>query len=316
MGSIDKRDSTPQLLNRLRMRQIALMLAIDERKTLRAAAAELGLTQPAATKMLHELEDAMGQRLFERVGRGLVINAAGLRVMEYFRGIRGSMEALNWELGELRLGSAGRFSVGSVMAASPGRLTEALVRLKTEFPLLSVDIAVDTSDRLLAQLREGVLEVVVGRWVGEERKDCLFRALDNEELSVVVGNHHPLAGKRRVSFMDLQPYPWILQPFGSPMREVIEREFRDHQTPLPRGLIETGSILTTINLICRSAMIGVVPEAVARRDAQHNVISIVAYPIRQKLATYGSIVRRDRPPSAAALRFLELLHTDFNREAG
>ena len=71
MGSIDRQESTPQLLNRLRMRQMALILAIDERRTLRAAAAQLGMTQPAATKMLHELEIALGQPLFERVGRGL-----------------------------------------------------------------------------------------------------------------------------------------------------------------------------------------------------------------------------------------------------
>ena len=44
------------LLNRLRMRQVALMLAIDEFRTLRAAAQHLGMTQPAASKMLHELE--------------------------------------------------------------------------------------------------------------------------------------------------------------------------------------------------------------------------------------------------------------------
>ena len=60
MGSIDRRDSTPQLLNRLRMRQVALMLAIEEQGTLRGAAARLGLSQPAATKMLHELEGALG----------------------------------------------------------------------------------------------------------------------------------------------------------------------------------------------------------------------------------------------------------------
>jgi DNA-binding transcriptional LysR family regulator len=47
--------STSQLLNRLRMRQVALLLAIGEHGTLRAAATELGMTQPAATKMLHEL---------------------------------------------------------------------------------------------------------------------------------------------------------------------------------------------------------------------------------------------------------------------
>ena len=163
MGSIDKRDSTPQLLNRLRMRQIALMLAIEERQTLRAAATQLGLSQPAATKMLHELEDALGQPLFERVGRQLRRNAAGDRVFDYFRAMRGSMEALNRELGELRQGSAGRLVVGSIMAASPGRLTRALLDLKQQLPLLEIEVAVDTSDRLLAQLHEGVLEVVVGR---------------------------------------------------------------------------------------------------------------------------------------------------------
>ena len=137
MGSIDKRDNTPQLLNRLRMRQVALILAIDERQTLRAAAAELGLTQPAATKMLQELEDALGQPLFERVGRRLQRNAAGERVLEYFRSLRGNIEALNRELGELRQGSSGRLAVGSIMAASPGRLTQALLELKKQLPCWS-----------------------------------------------------------------------------------------------------------------------------------------------------------------------------------
>ena len=100
-------DSTPQLLNRVRMRQVALMLAIEEMRTLRAASGHVGLTQPAATKMLHELESAMGQPLFDRVGRGLQVNAAGARVLNYFRGIRGSMESLNRDLHELREGTAG-----------------------------------------------------------------------------------------------------------------------------------------------------------------------------------------------------------------
>ncbi|HSV60855.1 MAG TPA: LysR family transcriptional regulator [Variovorax sp.] len=308
MGSIDRQDSTPQLLNRLRMRQIALILAIEERRTLRAASSQLGLTQPAATKMLHELENALGQTLFDRVGRGLQLNQAGERVTGYFRSIRGSMEALNRELGELRLGGAGKFSVGSIMAASPGRLTDALVGLKDAFPLLSIEIAVDTSDRLLAQLREGVLEVVIGRLVGQPGIACEFRAIDDEGLAVVVGNEHPLSRKRRVAFEDLLEHSWILQPAGSPMRDVVEREFREHHAQLPRGLIETGSILTSINLIRRSHLIAVIPEAVARRDAEHGVLRILPYRFGQKLEAYGSLVPKDRPLSRPAERFLELLH--------
>ena len=308
MGSLDKQDSTPRLLNRVRMRQVALMLAVEERRTLRAAADQLGLTQPAATKMLHELESALGQPLFERAGRGLRLNAAGERVMGYFRGIRGSMEALNRELHEFQLGSVGKFSLGSIMAASPGRLTDALTELKAAHPLLAIEIAVDTSDKLLAQLHEGVLEVVVGRPVGPEAASCTFKAIEDESLAVVVGNEHPLAGQSRVAFGDLLAYPWILQPAHSPMRDVIEREFQSHHAMLPRGLVETGSILTTINLIRKSRMIGVIPATVARRDAEHGVLSIVRYPIRHKLATYGSIVRSDRPLSTPAEQFLDLLH--------
>jgi len=308
MGSIDKRDNTPQLLNRLRMRQIALVLAIEERQTLRAAAAQLGLSQPAATKMLHELEDALGQRLFERVGRQLQRNAAGDRVFDYFRAMRGSMEALNRELGELRQGSAGRLVVGSIMAASPGRLTRALLDLKKQLPLLEMEVAVDTSDRLLTQLHEGVLEVVVGRMAAASAGECVFRPIDDESLAFIVRNDHPLLALPKARFADLQHYGWVLQPPGSPMRALIEQEFREHCTPLPRGLIETGSILTTINLVRSSDMLGVIPQTVGALNDHYGMLRIVPYTLRHKLESYGSLVRRDRPLSRPAELFLDLLH--------
>lgn len=308
MGSIDRSDSTPQLLNRLRMRQVALMLAIDERQTLRGAAHQLGLTQPAATKMLHELEEALGQPLFDRVGRRLRLNAAGERAMAYFRNLRGSIEALNRELDELRQGSAGRLAVGSIMAASPGRLTRALLDLKRQLPLLEVEVAVDTSDRLLAQLHEGVLEVVIGRMTGGTDSDYRFRAIDDEALAIVAANEHPLLQSRTVSFEALQAYGWVLQPPGSPMRALIEQEFRSHGLGLPRGLIETGSILTTMNLVRGSDMVGVIPQAVADINAGHGMLRILPYRMSRKLEAYGSLVRQDRPMSRPAEMFLELLH--------
>jgi len=308
MGSVDRQQSTPQLMNRLRMRQVALLLAIDELGTLSSAANRLGLTQPAATKMLNELETALGQRLFERVGRGLQRNAAGERVTGYFRSIRGSMEALNQELEALRLGGAGKLAVGSIMAASPGRLTRALLQMKAEFPMLAMEVAVDTSDRLLAQLREGVLEVVVGRKAAVAGVPCRFKAIEDEALVVIAGTSHPLARRRTVDFRSLLAYPWILQPQGSPMRDLIEREFRHHDAELPRGLIETGSILTTINLACSSEMLGVIPQAVAQSHAQAGMLCALPYRFSHALDAYGSLVPRDRPLSAPAQRFLELLH--------
>ncbi|MES2979976.1 MAG: LysR family transcriptional regulator [Pseudomonadota bacterium] len=298
----------PQLLNRLRMRQVALILAVGEYGTLRKASAELGMTQPAATKMIQELESALGQRLFERVGRGQKMTPAGASVLRYFRGMRGSVESMSRELAEIQLGSSGRLSVGSIMAPSPDLLTNAIIALKKAYPLLAIDVTLDTSDRLLELLREGVLDVAVGRIRDEHWADYAFRPLQNEALSVVVNIAHPLAGKRTIRFAKLLEYPWILQPTGSPMREVMEQEFRLNQAPMPAGLVETASILTTTNLISETHMVGVMPESIASRYARHGLLKILPYSIHHRMEAFGSIVRKDRPLSDAGRLFLSALH--------
>ena len=303
-----REDDPFPLLNRLRMRQVALLLAIESRGTLRAAAAELGMTQPAATKMLHELESALGHPLFGRVGRGLKVNAAGACVTQYFRGMRGGLEAMRRELDALHLGSAGKLFIGCIMAAAPEVLSDALVRLKAAYPLLTVEITVDTSNRLMERLREGRLDVVIGRMPGSSGGDCHFRPLDEEALSVVVATGHPLAKRKSLRFADLQACTWILQPTGSPMRDVLEQEFALHHQPLPGGLIETASILTTTHLIARSEMVAVIPASIALRYERHGLLRVLPYTVRNRLPAYGSVVRSDRPASAALEHFLELLH--------
>ena len=297
-----------QLLNRLRMRQVALILAVGEHGTLRKASAELGMTQPAATKMIQELESALGQRLFERVGRGQKLTPAGTSVLRYFSGMRGSFEAMSRELAELQLGSAGRVSVGSIMAPSPNLLTHAIIALKKAFPLLSVDVTLDTSDRLLELLREGSLDLAIGRIRDAHRADYRFEPLENEALAVVAGVHHPLAQLKKVKFAELLAYPWILQPPGSPMREVLEQEFRLEQAPPPQGLIETASVVTTTCLMAETDMVGVVPQSIADNYAQHGLLKILPCTIQHKMEAFGTITRQDRPLSEAAKFFVAALH--------
>ena len=78
--------------------------------------------------------------------------------------------------------------------------------------------------------------------------------------------------------------------------------------PLPRGLIETGSILTTINLVRSSNMVGVIPRTVADLHAAHGMLHILPYQTRRSLEAYGSLIRKDRPISRSAQMFLDLLH--------
>jgi molybdate transport repressor ModE-like protein len=199
---------TSQLLNRMRMRQVALLLAIGRSGTLRAAASELGMTQPAATKMLRELEHALGHALFERAGRGLKLTESGRCTLGHFQGLQGSLDALTRELKGIEQGGSGKLFIGSIMAASPELLSESLLRLREMHPNLAIEITVDTSDRLTDALRRGDLDLVIGRVPEGALDDMDFRPVADEALSVVAGPTHPLANKPRVAFTELLNHPW------------------------------------------------------------------------------------------------------------
>lgn len=297
------------LLNRLRLRQVALLLALRDLGTLRAAAEQLGMTQPAATNMLKELESALRVRLFDREGRGLRATPSGEALMGHFDGLNGSMAALAREMDDLRVGGGGSLAVGSILAPSPTLLTRTVIGIKKEQPRLRISVLTETSDRLLDMLEQGTLDVVIGRITeGHAHRDYLIRELEGEPMSVVVGRHNPLGRMRKTTLASLVDRSWVLQPRGSPMREVLEREFRLHGLDQPHDMVETASILTTIFLISEAPMVAVVPTSVAQRYAEKGMLRVLPLHLKNTLDPYGSIVRRGRPLSAAALRFIALLH--------
>ncbi|MFB0934310.1 MAG: LysR family transcriptional regulator [Propionivibrio sp.] len=306
--------TSPLLLHRIRMRQVLLMLAIHEHRTLHAAAPQLGMTQSAASKMLHELEEAVGEPLFDREGRGLKLNAAGQAVMNSCRSLRSTMTALGHELYKLRQGSAEKIFIGSIMVALPDCLSNALLETKKAYPLLSVEVVIDTSDRLIELLRDGTLDIVIGRLPRDAApvsQDCIFRPIGEEEVAIVASPEHPLVDRSRnapVPFESLMEYPWILQPQGSPSREVIEQEFVSHHAALPTGFIETSSLLFTSTLLRRDHMLAVAPRTIAVQYEGNGSLRIIPYTFTHKLSAWGSIVHRDRHTTPAQDRLLELLH--------
>ncbi|MDR3221743.1 MAG: LysR family transcriptional regulator [Candidatus Accumulibacter sp.] len=305
----------PLLLNRIRMRQVLLMLAIHEHGTLHAAAEHLGMTQSAASKMLHELEAAVGETLFDREGRGLRLNPAGQAMMNACRGLRGTMTLLSKELSELRQGSAEKIFIGSILVALPECLSDTLLRIKRIYPLLSVDVTIGTSDRLLEQLRDGVLDIVIGRLPrpgDPSYQECVFHPIGEEDVSIIASPRHPLverAKQGRVSFAALLDYPWILQSKGSPSREVIDQECISHGLDMPACFVETSSLIYTATLLTRENMLAVAPGSIAAQYVESGWLSIVPYDFRHKLSPWGSIVRRDRHGSPAKDMLLEVLHS-------
>ena len=302
-------------LNRVRMRQVALLLALQEQGTLSAAAREVGMTQPAASKMLRELEAALDCTLFERVSRRLKVTTPGRTTLLHFAAIRGALEALMRDLASPG-GSDGCLAVGSIMAPSPTLLSQAVIATRQALPGLTVQITIDTSERLLERLEQGLLELVVGRLTeGCSRREYSFDHLAGESLAVVVGPRHPLARRRKVRLADLSDGPWVLPPRATPAREMLEYEFRLANLDVPPGRVETAAIFTTANLVLAGNYVAVLPASVASQFARHRMLSILPLPLGYAMEPYGTIVRNGRPLAAAARRFRSEIHAIARRDA-
>jgi DNA-binding transcriptional LysR family regulator len=291
--------SVSTLHGRLKMQHLRLLVAIEERGSLRQAAEALTLTQPAVSKMLQDMEDILGVALFERHARGLRPTRFGGAATRYAKLVFADMAGLRDELVALESGKIGRVRVGAVMAPTPGLLANVIRRLNRDHPQLEIAVQVDTSDVLVPLLERDQLDLVLGRVPeGWDASGLAFEQLGEEGLAIVVGPDHPLARRRKPQFAELARFPWIMQPRPSPMRALIDRSFEDAGVAPPPSTIETAAVLMTTSLLTDSELIAVLPASVAAYYAQQGALTVLPLPLPRKLGPFGIVTRRGRPASA------------------
>ncbi|MBK5205803.1 MAG: LysR family transcriptional regulator [Polaromonas sp.] len=301
---------TPNLFRQLRFksRQIMLLTALDEHRNLHRAAAAIHTTQPAATALLHQLEEGLGIVLFERHARGMRPTPYGEVMIRYARGVLHDFDRAGDEMRALASGSSGLVRVGSVMGGVPTILTQTLSRFKGSHPNVRMSIQVDTSDLLIPALIRGDLDVVLGRLPDQFQSDELeIELLEGEPMSIVARVGHPLFGHAEITLHDLVSETWILHPSGSPMRRRVEAALQQAQLDTSLDIVETASILATTSLMEASDMISVVPLAVARHYANYGLLAIFPVELPILMAQLGIITPKRKEQSPAMKSFLGCL---------
>lgn len=283
------------LQNRLRFRQLMLLLAIHEGSSLRKAAETLGMSQPAATKMLQEVEGLVGLQLFERGRRGMLPTAYGEIMIQYAQGVAADLKGVRDELIAVDSGNIGKIRVGAIMAPVPHLLTNTLLRIKQGYPRLAISIQVDTSDVLVAALLEERLDVVIGRIpMSWDSTGLVFEPIQEEALSIVSSTDSRALRLHHGGLRSLVDFSWVLQAHPSPMRRVIEQAFLEARLALPGNVMETASMLLTSSLVRQSDMLAVMPELVAQHYVERGTLAIVPVYLHQHLPPFGILTRRSR----------------------
>ena len=231
------------LLSRLKLRQLALLQAVDRHRSLGRVAAEMRVSQPAITKALREAEDVFGSTLFERTPRGLMPTAAGNAVLHYVRRWLAELEATTRVLTSLEAGRSGRIRLGFTQQAPQKLLSAALEHLLRSTPRMAVMTREGTTDELVAALLARELDCAIGRSYDGDATGLVQEAIYQQEPCLVVSaKSYRRLSRGPLDWARLAQLDWILPPPNTPMRRTYNAIFVGAGVQPPMPMLESTSI--------------------------------------------------------------------------
>src|SRR5690606_17316813 len=301
-------------MTRLKTRHLALLLHLHEQGSVLRAAEAAHMTQPAASKLLAEMESLLGVPLFERHARGVEPTWYGQVLIRRARSALSEIGRAHDEIAALRSGRMGQASIGTVVNPGTTLVPQAIAAVKRDFPDILLRVEMDYSRPLVARLLDGQLDIVIGRIMGPDGAAELdFEPLADEPHAVIVRAGHPLAQRSSISHADLAEHGWIMPPEASALRTRLDAVFLERGLPPPQNIVETASLPVIIHLLRHSDLLAALPAEPVGPYLETGQMRVLPIELGVRMEFFGIIRRRDQPLSPGAERVLEALRDTARR---
>lgn len=257
------------LTSQVKLRQLLVLEVVADCGAVSRAAERLSISQPAVSKTIRELEETLGEQLFERGVKGVSPTLFGSHVIRYAKSMHAELKRTAEELTVLKERGVRPLSVGSYMVALPSLLPRALsIYLEME-GAVQVSVVTGSKEELMRGLRDGDLELVVGRMAEPTLNDDLRQIpLYFEPIVMVVGAGNALARQPLVKPKDLENQEWVLPPPDSVARTPILMFLAREGLPLPKRAVETLAYPLIRSLLMQRQIIGVLPWQIVQADIE------------------------------------------------
>ena len=302
----------PAIRFHLKTRQLTFLVRLDEERSLVRAAAAAGLTQPAASKLLREIESALEVKLFDRHARGMTPTCYGEILVRHARLALSELGLAREEIVALKSGLSGKAALGTVLSPGTSLVPMAVVRMKRQYPGILASVEMGPSKELVRKLLQGDLDMVVGRVLDCTRADDLvYEPLATDEPHAVIASaQHPLAGRKDLQLEHLIEQPWILPPPGSLVRDKLTDMFVQHGLSRPTNIIETDSLPVITSLLRHSNMVVALPEEAVYSCCKAGVLTVLVRNLPLSMGAFGLITRRHHKLSPGAEVMLSILRQE------
>ncbi|MER5881278.1 LysR family transcriptional regulator [Streptomyces sp. NPDC001910] len=244
------------------LRRLEYFVAVAEERNFTRAAERVHISQSGVSAQIRRLERELGAELFDRTGRTATLTVAGKAALGPARAALAAAEAVGQAVGQVTGLIRGRLTVGMVTGCTIAPLFDALAAFHEAHPGVDISLLEDTSDRLLEEVRAGVVDLaLVG--TATAAPDGLERlTIISERLVAAVPHGHPLAERRRVTLRDLTDHPIVCMPAGTGLRTVFDRACAA-QGLQPAIALQASAADAIVDLAARGLGVAVLSDSMA-----------------------------------------------------
>lgn len=288
----------------MELHRLRYFVAVAETGSFTRAAAREGVTQPSLSQQILELEKDLDTRLFDRLGRTVVLTAAGNQLLPHAQGVLSAL--VDAERSVRATSSGGELRAGAIPTIAPYLLPNVARRFLKEHTTVRLQLLEDRTERLLEAILAGELDVgVMALPIRDERLH--IEKLFVEDLVLVVPAGHKLAGKPTARLGDLANEPFLLLDdlhcFGDQVLSLCRRGGKFE----PRVACKGEQLGTLLGLVAGGMGVTVVPKMAANADKSKKLAFLsfaTPAPSRTMCAVWHK--QRFRPPAMRA--FVEMLN--------
>lgn len=286
----------------MEIRQLRYFLDIADTEHLTQSAQNLFVTQSTLSHGLRQLEQELGVALFDRLGRGLKLSQAGAEFRVYASRALQEIEAGRMALADLGGLQSGKLKVGAFPTFLNTVVPVTVAAFNRAYSKVKVEVQDLRAGAIEQQLLDGDLDLGIA-FHPAQHDEIEAEVLFEERLLLVVGPHHPLAGRTRLAMAELAGLALALLPRNFATRRLIDDSLRQAGI-VPRVPVEMDSVESLLGVCRYGDLASIVPERAARQAPDLPAIALTEPEI---LRHAGILWRRGASRSAAAREFVALL---------
>jgi DNA-binding transcriptional LysR family regulator len=293
---------------RLRLKDLHTLQTVAEVGSMAKASQHLGLSQPAISKAISDMEHTLGAPLLDRSARGVELTEHGRVLVERTRIIFDEMRQGIKEIEHLTDPTQGEVRIG-ITEPVTAVVSEILSGLARRYPRITYDVTVGDTDMLAQKLRDRTLDVMLTRWNALSQADDLAaETLYTSILAVVAGKTHPLAARKKLTLSDLMHEQWALPPPDAFLGRVTAGLFEQKRLPLPPSIVTTTSTLMRLNLMASGRFLSVLPTSMLRHRSYKPWLRALSVDLGDRGGVIAAITIKDRRRGGALKLFLQACH--------